>query len=136
MYIYLKFKLTLYWLKYSSGANRHVHMPIYSHKKSHQHAFFTLIRFEIFLKSCILTYNNVHFTSLFRTTLLFGLLEYLWTCESILGIISKSKDWLTWKIKQIGWFVKIWLLGCKAGFVNSYTYCCIVQVQTKAFNGY
>ena len=47
---------------YSSGPNKHVHCPhtyLFIHtKKSHQHAFFHPIRFELLLKSCIFTYKK------------------------------------------------------------------------------
>ena len=33
---------------YSSGPNKHVYTSIYSHKKSHEQAFFHVIKVEIF----------------------------------------------------------------------------------------
>ena len=42
-------------MSYSSGPYKHVPKPINSPKKSCPHAFFHLIRFEIFLQKCIFT---------------------------------------------------------------------------------
>ena len=53
-------------VSYSSGTNKHVHTPIYSQKKLRQHGF-----------SHIKGEKNVPPTCLFRTTLLFGPLEYI-----------------------------------------------------------